>query len=75
LPDLKRYKRTLDYYDTNGKALTEELITHASRAFEEGEIDFLQYVQLLEQAGDIKINYLDNLLMYNQTILETNYIL
>ncbi|MBL6448736.1 CusA/CzcA family heavy metal efflux RND transporter [Fulvivirga sp. 29W222] len=74
LLDLKQYKSALDYYDTHGKALVEELISHASRAFEEGEIDFLQYVQLLEQSGDIKINYLDNLLKYNHTILEANYV-
>ncbi|MTI26152.1 CusA/CzcA family heavy metal efflux RND transporter [Fulvivirga kasyanovii] len=72
--DLRQYQNALDYYDTNGKALAEELITHASRSFQEGEIDFLQYVQLLEQAGDIEMNYLDNLLRYNHTILEANYV-
>jgi len=72
--DLKTYKDALNYYNTTGENLSKELTSNASNAFQNGEIDFLQYVQLLESATKIKINYLQNLFDYNSTILELNYL-
>jgi len=74
LSDVKKYQETVDYYETAGRALSKELTTTASKAFQNGEIDFLQYVQLLESAKNIEINYLQNLNKYNNTVLELNYL-
>ena len=74
LSDLKKFQETVDYYETTGKNLSKELTTTASKAFQNGEIDFLQYVQLLESAKNIEINYLQNLNKYNNTVLELNYL-
>lgn len=74
LSDLKKYQETVDYYENTGKTLSKELTTTASKAFHNGEIDFLQYVQLMENAKNIEINYLQNLNQYNQTVLELNYL-
>lgn len=72
--DLKKYQETVDYYEITGRVLSKELTTTASKAFQSGEIDFLQYVQLLESAKNIEINYLQNLMKYNNTVLELNYL-
>tara|TARA_R110002049_G_C9173006_1_gene562178 strand:+ start:68 stop:4039 length:3972 start_codon:yes stop_codon:yes gene_type:complete len=74
LSDLKKYQETVDYYENTGRNLSKELTTTASKAFQNGEIDFLQYVQLLESAKNIEINYLQNLNKYNNTVLELNYL-
>lgn len=74
LSDVKKYQETIDYYETAGRALSKQLTTTASKAFQNGEIDFLQYVQLLESAKNIEINYLQNLNKYNNTVLELNYL-
>jgi cobalt-zinc-cadmium resistance protein CzcA len=74
LSDLKKFQETVDYYETTGKNLSKELTATASKAFQNGEIDFLQYVQLLESAKNIEINYLQNLNKYNNTVLELNYL-
>ena len=74
LSDLKKYQETVDYYETTGQHLSKELTTTASKAFKNGEIDFLQYVQLLESSKNIEINYLQNLNKYNNTVLELNYL-
>ena len=74
LSDVKKYQETVDYYETAGRVLSKELTTTASKAFQNGEIDFLQYVQLLESAKNIEINYLQNLNKYNNTVLELNYL-
>lgn len=74
LSDLKKFEEAVNYYDQTGKNLSNELISNASKAFQSGEIDFLQYVQLLESSKSIEINYLQNLYAYNSTILEINYL-
>ncbi len=72
--DLKKYEEAITYYNSTGKTLSKELTVNASKAFQNGEIDFLQYVQLLESSKTIEINYLQNLYNYNSTILELNYL-
>jgi heavy metal efflux system protein len=74
LSDLKKFQEAVDYYENSGKKLSKELSTSASKAFQNGEIDFLQFVQLLESAKTIEITYLQNLNEYNTTVLELNYL-
>ena len=65
----------LKYYKEKGNKLSEELLFHSGRAFQEGEIDFLQYSQLLENAKSIELNYLNTLVEYNNKVLEANYLM
>lgn len=74
LSDLKKFEEGIDYYDQTGKKLSNALTLNASKAFQSGEIDFFQYVQLLENAKNIEISYLNNLFEYNATVLELNYL-
>ncbi|HUH27909.1 TolC family protein, partial [Gelidibacter sp.] len=75
LSDLNKFQEGVDYYETTGGKLAKELTTSASKSFQNGEIDFLQYVQLLESAKNIQITYLQNLNAYNATVLELNYLI
>ena len=74
LSDLKKFQEGVDYYETTGNKLAKELTSSASKSFQNGEIDFLQYVQLLESAKNIQITYLQNLNAYNATVLELNFL-
>jgi cobalt-zinc-cadmium resistance protein CzcA len=73
--DLKKYEEGLVYYEESGKNLSKQTVYHAVSAFQNGEIDFLQYIKLLENAIDIEINYITTLLHYNTAVIEANYIL
>ncbi|WP_417371108.1 CusA/CzcA family heavy metal efflux RND transporter [Gelidibacter japonicus] len=75
LSDLNKFQESVDYYETSGSTLAKELTSNASKSFQNGEIDFLQYVQLLESAKNIQITYLQNLNAYNATVLELNYLI
>ena len=74
LQDIEKYEKALLYYEQTGKKLGKEIIRSANIAYKNGEIDFLDYVQLLESAKKIEINYLENLNLYNQSVLELNYL-
>ncbi len=67
-------KKALAYYEEEGKILSDEILKTASSSFRNGEIDFFQYIQSIENAYDIILNYLDTLNEYNQTIIEINYL-
>ncbi len=73
--DLKQYEQGLSYYESTGKNLSQETVFHANKAYQSGEINFLQYAQLLENAKSIESNYLKSLFQYNMTVLEVNYLM
>ena len=72
---LAKYEEAINYYQENGKSLSSELINTATKAFQNEEIDFVQYILSLENAKTIETTYLENLYNYNQTVLEINYLM
>lgn len=74
LAKLQQYEDAINYYETQGKTLSEEIIKTANRTFKEGEIDFFQYIQSLETAKDIQLSYLEQLNQYNQTVITINHL-
>jgi len=75
ITSLGNYQKAILYYRENGQKLAAEIFSNAQFAFESGEINFLQFVQLVENARNIQISFLENLHGYNQTVLDLNYLL
>lgn len=73
--ELMSYKSGIDYYHDFGEQLFTETLLNANAAYHSGEIDYLQYITLLEHANTIKLNYLQNNFFYNLTVIEANNIL
>lgn len=71
---IQKAQSVLDYYQEEGQVLADQLETQASRSFQEGEIDFLQFVQLLENSRNIRIQYLESKLEYQLATLELIYL-
>ncbi|MCF4101142.1 CusA/CzcA family heavy metal efflux RND transporter [Gillisia sp. M10.2A] len=74
LSQLKKYEEALSYYETEGKHLSDEILKTATVSYNNGEIDFYQYIQSLENANSIVLSYLDELNAYNQTLIQINYL-
>ncbi len=74
LSQLRKYEEALSYYDNEGKNLSEEIFDTAKFSYKNGEINFFQYIQSLENAFGILLIYLDNLNLYNQTVIKINYL-
>ncbi len=75
LQDLDSYQQGITYYNEYGKTLHNETIKNATKSFHAGEIDFLQFVTLLEHANTIKLTFLQNNFFYNLTAIEANYLM
>jgi cobalt-zinc-cadmium resistance protein CzcA len=73
MANLAKQKEALKTYDESGKRLSEEILHAATGSFQSGEIDFFQYILLIDQAISIEVNYLLSKKMYNETVLEINY--
>ena len=71
--ELSKYQEAINYYNQFGKKLSDEIIKVANLSYKNGEIDFFQYIQSLENATTIQVDYLDTLLHYNNTQLELYY--
>ncbi|MPM85435.1 hypothetical protein SDC9_132516 [bioreactor metagenome] len=69
-----KYKDKIDYHNATGKELYEEIIRTSSISYEKGEIDFFKFANSLEVALQIKIDYFDNILIYNNLIFSLIYI-
>jgi cobalt-zinc-cadmium resistance protein CzcA len=75
LNEVSKYEEALSYYETEGKSLSEEILKTANIGFKNGEIDFFQYIQSLENAYAIELQHLENLNNYNQAVIALNYLI
>jgi len=71
--ELEKWQMGINYFEEKGEELSSEILKHAQLAYENGEINFIEYSVLLENAAQIKKHYLDNLLAYNLTAIKLNY--
>ena len=71
--ELAKHQEAINYYNQYGKKLSEEIIKVANRSFKQGEIDFFQYIQSLENATTIQVEYLENVFEFNKTQLDIQY--
>ena len=69
-----KQKEGLDYYETIGLKQSDEIIRISQISYKLGEIGYMEYIQNLTMAFDTKLKYLEALNLYNQAIIELNYV-
>jgi cobalt-zinc-cadmium resistance protein CzcA len=69
-----KYEKALEYYENEGTMLSNEILKTANGSFKNGEIDFYQYILSLENAYQVRLDYLDTINLYNQTVIKINYL-
>ena len=70
-----RYAELSAYYSSTGIEQSSTIIRQAELAFTKGNIDFLQWTQLMSQAYEIRISYLDAIRNYNVAVAELEFFL
>jgi cobalt-zinc-cadmium resistance protein CzcA len=74
LSQLTQAQEALDYYESSGRNLISEIVRASQRSFQEGEINYFQYIQSLDNALNMELSYLENLLQYNLTVIDLRYL-
>lgn len=67
--EVEKYKESLSYYETEGLKNASVIIDAANSQLENGDIDYLQWVLVVNQAITIKNEYLDRVNDYNKAII------
>lgn len=74
LQELRKYDEALRYYDDSGLKQAAEQIRIARFSYEKGEIGYVEFIQNMTQAMNIRLNYLAALRDYNQAVIEIQYL-
>ena len=72
---LAMHRQAIDKYTQQIQPLQGAVIQSAEKSFQQGEIDFFQYILTLENNTDMKMNYLYHVYKYNQTVIELNFLI
>lgn len=75
LQQYEKWNEQLNYYETAGLKQADEIIQNAESNYKYGSISYIDYIQNLTQAFNIKLQYLNALNQYNQSIININYLL
>jgi cobalt-zinc-cadmium resistance protein CzcA len=67
--------QSLDLYERNTLVLADVIRNNATRAYEGGDIGYVEFAQSLNRALNIKSTYLNLLDSYNQSVIEIEFLL
>ncbi|KGO88060.1 acriflavine resistance protein B [Flavobacterium rivuli WB 3.3-2 = DSM 21788] len=71
---LATYESVLAYYKNTALPNAETIAKNATKAYQNGDISYVEYVQVLETALDIRTNYISALNNYNTTVINLQYL-
>jgi cobalt-zinc-cadmium resistance protein CzcA len=71
--ELQKHSTTLSYFEQGALRQAEQMAKAAELSFRTGDIDYVEYVQALDQAYQLRNNYLNALRDYNQTIISLEF--
>jgi len=74
LKELEKHLSEVNYYQNKGLEVANELLRSANKSFEAGEITYVEYVEFIDQAINMKLKYLKALDQYNQSVIRLEYL-
>lgn len=67
--EYEKQRNALEYYEKSALPTADLLLSNAQKSFRAGDVGYLEYVQALTRANDIRLGYLDALDGYNMAII------
>jgi len=72
--EYKKYSESIKYFETSALKQAETIISTAAGSYNAGQISYITYMQSLNQAFEIKMNYYETVRNYNLSTIELNYL-
>ena len=72
--ELKKQETGVEYYEKTGLQQAALIIKNASIAYKQGQISYLEWIMLMNNAVTIELSYLQAIQQYNNTLIEINYL-
>ena len=73
--EVNKFRGSINYYKNSAIPQADLIIENATKSFKGGAIDYIEYFQNLNQALEIKQNYLETLNSYNQSNIQLDYLI
>jgi len=64
----------ISYYRETAEPNAKKIISNATKAYQNGDLSYVEYVQGLETAHGIMVNYAESIRTYNQTVINIQYL-
>jgi len=74
MEQLTTYAEVLTYYKTTALPNAETIAKNAGKAYHNGDISYVEYVQVLETSLDIRTNYIEAVNNYNTSVINLQYL-
>ena len=75
LLEIEKFRGSVNYYKNIAIPQADLIIENATKSFNGGAIEYIEYFQNLNQALEIKQNYLETLNSYNQSLIQLDYLI
>lgn len=75
IQDFRKYKNSIDYYETLALPQADMIINQSTKSYRAGALDYLEYIQSLSRALQVKDSYLETLNQYNQSVIALEFII
>jgi cobalt-zinc-cadmium resistance protein CzcA len=72
--ELRKRQQQLDLFEISGKENADRMIRNAELAYRQGEIGYLEWTVLINQATQWELGYLDAIKGYNQALIEFEFL-
>ena len=72
--EYRKRQYQVQFHESSGRERAALLIQHAELAFRNGEIGYLEWSVLMNQATQLQLNYADALAGYNKALIELEYL-
>ncbi|MBN8789540.1 MAG: CusA/CzcA family heavy metal efflux RND transporter [Terrimonas sp.] len=74
LEEYNKQQNSLHYYEKAGLKQAGQIIISANLSFKNGEISYLEWTMLMNNAVNIRLGYIEAIKQYNLTLIELNYL-
>lgn len=71
--EFDKQKKALDYYQNEGLAYADQIISTAQKSYANGDMGYWSYISFLNQAIDIKNQYAEAVNLYNQSAIQLQF--
>lgn len=65
--EIQKYENMINFFEQQGADFSNDLLDKVDKLFEEGKIDYVEYLRDLDQAIELKTSYLENLYNFNES--------
>jgi heavy metal efflux system protein len=74
IEEFKKQQQSLHYYEQTGLQQAALIMHNAKLSFQKGEISYLEWTLLMNNAVGIELNYMDIMRQYNLSLIEIEYL-